>query len=228
MLSSATVVSVGAAGWIVHWSATVAWSAWAALSTSGGNLGDTDDRLVERVVVLICAATLAVVLTWLLVGLLVCSVDIVLATGAGAETASVTRPGLLRPRLARALVSAVAGAAVASGHPAAAGDDRTSHLPHRLEGLAVPERPYGGVRTHRVGADESLWSITADLLAARTGSQESGPARSPVTHQAISRVWPRLHRLNRDRLGDNPHLIHPGTKLRLPAWATVPTRGAIR
>ena len=249
MLSLVSLVGAGAAGCVARWSASTTESAWAALWGRGA-LGGTAGRPVEHVVVLVCAATLTVVLTWLLVGLLVCSVDVVRARRTGGGTAFVTRAGPFRPRLARALVSAVA-AAVASGSPAAAAsnpdpatggpltdgvDHRTPHLPQRLEGLAVPDRPYGGVRTHRVAAGESLWSITADLLAARTGSHESRPGTRPgtrpatraATNRTISRAWPQLHRLNRDRLGRDPHLIHPGTKLRLPAWATVPIRGAIR
>jgi hypothetical protein len=216
----ALVVTVGVDLWGVQWSTSVAWS----VCTAVADLDGTADRLVEQVVVLLCAATLTLVLVWLLVSLLVCSVDAARrgaarpATRSGSAVAPADDGGFFRPRLVRTLVSAVAGVAVVTGSAAAAAPrSDTSPLPDRLAGLTLPDRPYGGVRTHRVEAGESLWSITADLLPT-----------DRVTDRAIRRAWPGLHQLNRDRLGRDPDLIHPGTTLRLPVWATVPTRGATR
>ncbi len=217
----------------MYWSVSAARAERAALADAGA----PGDRVVERVVVLLTATTLTLVLVWLLLSVLVCTIDAIRAaarttaagqvvpgTDIGPRALSDAVPGagpggLLRPRLVRALVSAVAGAAVASSSAAATSDgpDR-SPLPERLDGLSLPDRQYGGVHTHRVAAGESLWSITADHLRS-----DADP-----TSRAVSRAWPRLHRLNRDRLGPDPDLIHPGTTVRLPAWATVPTRGATR
>jgi nucleoid-associated protein YgaU len=169
---------------------------------------------VEHVVVLVCGVTLTVVVSWLLLSVLVCLVDGVLH-GLDADG----RRGLLRPRLAQSVASAVLGALLVSSSGADAtgvpGPGRPV-LPHRLEGLALPDRPYGGVRSHRVEAGESLWSITRELLPAS------------ASDLAVARAWPGLHALNRDRIGADPDLIRPGTALRLPAWASPPTRGATR
>ena len=208
----AIVLGAVVLGPVMRWSISAARSEWAALAGAGAR----GDRLVEQVVVLLSATTLSLVLVWLLLSVLVCSVDAVRATPRHTAAGS---SGLLRPRLVRVLVSAVAGAAVASSSAAAStGGPGRPPLPERLEGLALPDRQYGGVRILRVAAGESLWSITADLLR-----RDAEPA-----DQAISRAWPRLYRVNRDRVGPDPDLIHPGTTLRLPAWATVPTRGATR
>ena len=193
--------------------------------------------LVEQTVVLLCAVVLTVVLVWLAVSMAVCLADALRCGGprrhgrrGAAELPTVTGTGgLLRPRLARWLVAiAVGSVATASAAPAGASATGSSgrrpaatspagpELPRALDGLPLPDRPYGGVRTHQVRPGESLWSITAAHL-----SPDAATA-------AVARGWPRLHRLNRHRVGSDPHLIQPGTTLRLPAWGTAPTRGATR
>jgi len=55
-----------------------------------------------------------------------------------------------------------------------------------------------------VGAGDSLWSITDDLLG---GASDT----------AVARAWPALYEANRDVVGRDPNLIHPGQELVVPA-----------
>lgn len=57
---------------------------------------------------------------------------------------------------------------------------------------------------HDVAAGDYLWQIA---------QQQLGDANR----------WPEIYALNRDVIGDNPNLLQPGQKLRLPAPATVPS-----
>lgn len=60
----------------------------------------------------------------------------------------------------------------------------------------------GPAVTVRTG--DSLWSLTAAAL---------GPLATEID---IARAWPRLYQANREVIGENPHLLHPGQVLRLP------------
>ncbi len=62
-----------------------------------------------------------------------------------------------------------------------------------------------GPRVHVVEPGESLWSITAEALGATAGAAE------------VADAWPRLYAANRDTVGSDPDLIHPGLRLALPA-----------
>jgi hypothetical protein len=199
------VGGVSGVTWLGSWASPALLSAWAGVSRPTRD----PERLVEQVVVLLCAGALPASLLWLSVSVVVCLTD-ALRDGAADRRAG----GLFRPRLVRALVAGAMGAVIASGSGAdAAGEPE---LPRVLDGLTVPDRPYGGVRTHRVVAGDSLWSVTKELLP------------RDAAHRAVARGWPRLHQLNRDRIGADPDVIHPGTILRLPTWASAPTRGATR
>lgn len=78
-----------------------------------------------------------------------------------------------------------------------------------LDGLALPDRQPGTVveppRWVTVRPGDSLWAIARRLLP--TGADD---------HQ-ISAAWQRIAAANRPVLGDHPDLIHPGTRLRVPA-----------
>ena len=75
-----------------------------------------------------------------------------------------------------------------------------------VRGLGVPDRAVG---THlptssvAVRSGDSLWSISADHLP-RT-----------ATDAEITAAWQELYRTNRNRVGETPHLIFPGTTLRV-------------
>lgn len=58
--------------------------------------------------------------------------------------------------------------------------------------------------SHDVKAGDYLWKIAHEKLGDATR-------------------WPEIYALNRDVIGDNPNLLQPGQKLRLPAPAGVPT-----
>jgi hypothetical protein len=207
---AAASVTTGVAGWLALGSVPALRVAWVAM-------GSADPQVqprVEDAVVLVCGTILAAVLAWLALGVLLCSVSAV-RHGVGV----LGEGGLLRPRIARALVATTAGAVVATASSATATrspDPGAPGLLRRLDGLSLPDRSYGGIRTHRVVAGESLWSIAAASLPV------------DATGHDVAQAWPLLHRLNRDRVGPDPDLIHPRTTLRLPAWARVPTGGAPR
>lgn len=164
------------------------------------------DQLVGDTVQLLAAALLTAALVWLVLCSVVCVRDL---GRQGGGTAAPPPPGLLRPRFLRALVVLAVSSAVVSP-PAGAHPGRGPDLPRRLDGLPLPDRVYGVVRTHEVRAGESLWSITADLVRDR-------PRAGPAGQTVVARTWPRLYRLNRHRIGPDPGLIRPGTILRLPA-----------
>ncbi len=159
-------------------------------------------------VVLLSAAGSLLALAWLLACAAVCLADAVCFPHRGPRPA-----GPFRPRFVRALVGLAVGTAVAAAGGAQA--DPLPNAPRGTVALRVPERTYGGVRTHRVQPGESLWSVTAVRLSA-TGSTAD-----------VARAWPRLYRLNRDRIGADPDLVAPGTRLRLPPRTIHPHRGAI-
>ena len=95
--------------------------------------------------------------------------------------------------------------------------------PKDLTGLALPERTTGSTlseatppaarRTAAVRASrtlrvvrpgDSLWSIAADLLPDTSSDRD------------VSNAWHRLHRANAARIGPDPDLILPGTRLVVP------------
>lgn len=126
--------------------------------------------------------------------------------------------------------------------PAETGRHQTQECPRRscsdvLEGLPVPDRPWSAreapptIRSQpervRVRAGDSLWAIAAaHLPAPELTTQHSGaervPDRNPAhrlpppRHAEIAAAWPRWFDVNRARIGDDPDLISPGTRLVVP------------
>lgn len=58
---------------------------------------------------------------------------------------------------------------------------------------------------HVVSRGESLWRIAADRLG------------SDASTERIAAAWPLIYEANREVIGDNPGLIHPGQRLAIPA-----------
>jgi nucleoid-associated protein YgaU len=82
--------------------------------------------------------------------------------------------------------------------------------PPRPEAVTAPgavPRPETVAATWTVVAGDHLWSIAAQTVLARGG--DDGEA-------TIAAYWLRLIDHNRDLVGDNPDLIHPGQMIRLP------------
>lgn len=125
------------------------------------------------------------------------------------------------------LVAGVVGVAFTAGlaAPAMAGQPG----PAGLTGLALPDRVDGSslvvatpgslvrraptehlspVRAVVVRPGDSLWSIAAALL------------RDHASDAAVDTAWHRLHRANLARLGPDPDLILPGTRLVVPDLTT--------
>lgn len=132
------------------------------------------------------------------------------------------------PAAARLLVTAALGLTVGATATAPAHADPAGSTPPDgstgLTGLALPDRATGAApqpQASRTAAlrpaavvvrrGDSLWSIAADLLP-------DGAAAGDVTT-----AWHRLHHANVARIGDDPDLILPGTRLVVPE-PLAPTR----
>jgi hypothetical protein len=138
------------------------------------------------------------------------------------------RPAVVRgvPRWAARVLLAACGVAVLTAVPAHAGPgagpgepgldglpypDRATGAVHRAEarhaaaGLLPRPRPEPGpLDAVRVRPGDSLWSISAERLG------RDADAAAIAQHTAA------LHALNRPVVGDDPDLIRPGQRLRLP------------
>lgn len=199
---------------VVLWRATAADRA-AALGGSP-TLADLVTALAGVVVV--------VALAWL--GLLV--VLIALEPVAGRRlTGWAACPAGLR-RLLLVLCGVAAASALAlPAQAAGSGDDGSGRqqVSALLDGLPMPDRPSGaatpgaddtgGLRpaaartvhetaTHGVRPGDTLWDIAAKRL------DHPRPA-------ATERAWRVIYAANRDVIGTDPDLIHPGTTLRVPS-----------
>ena len=119
-----------------------------------------------------------------------------------------------RPRRGRTLAAVVlAGTAAVAGAPAFA-DLAGLPLPDRTTGAAVAATAptaLGRAHTVVVHGGDTLWSISARLLG------------GGATDARVTRTWHRLHRANLARIGPDPDLILPGTRLVVPR-ATPPHR----
>lgn len=159
-----------------------------------------------------CATVLAVALGWLW---LVTSVTVAqVLAGAAPSGAGATR----RLVLLACGVAAVAATTVPAHADGGPGDTRRAV--QQLVGLSLPDRavapatptpepPTRTVATPRAGDDvryvvrpgDSLWSI----------------ARAhPAAGEDVERRWRAIWAANRDVVGTDPDLIHPGQALRLP------------
>ena len=181
----------------------------------------------------LCGAAVLACTAWLLLGLLLA----LLAAAAVRLSPSGPLARLLSsvaarctPALVRRVAATAVGVALAAGvaAPALADTGPRTPAPARapaagttgpatgLVGLALPDRATGPAPVaasalalrarpvHVVRPGESLWSISAALLPADVGDA------------AVDRAWHRLHAANRERVGPDPDLVHPGTRLVVP------------
>ena len=124
--------------------------------------------------------------------LLACGVALVGATTVPAGATSGTSGGLSGLPLPDRASGAAAPAASVPGTPAP------------RAGWAASARPAPAVDAVVVRPGDTLWA-----LAVRHLPPGAGPA-------AVTACWQRIHELNRDVIGDDPDLIRPGQRLRLP------------
>lgn len=134
---------------------------------------------------------------------------------AARRSRAVPRPLRRAVLLACGVALTTSGTAVADA-PQDAPHDTSHEAPVEvlLSGLPYPARAHDAAApaaapgatgpTVTVRPGDSLWSIAARQLP---------PGASDA---AVARTSALLHRLNRDVIGDDPDLIHPGQRLQLP------------
>ncbi len=192
--------------WVVATALAAASTAWLLPMASADGPAAFDDLLVRT-----CAAVGLLGTGWLWLAATV--------TVAEAVRGRPTRtPGV--PAGLRRLVLVACGTGLAAGLavPAQAtpGDVHTDRRPPAvLAGLPFPDRAVGlpghalrstgpvrttgdDARTVVVRPGDSLWELAA-------------------VHLGDARRWPEIYALNRATIGADPSLIHPDTRLRLPA-----------
>lgn len=115
--------------------------------------------------------------------------------------------------------------AAAPGDPREATGPGAGFATALLDGLPMPDRPFGAVPAGRSAPGTRARSATAratgvDRVGVRVGdclwslaARDLPPRAGPGRVAARTRA---LHALNRDRIGPDPDLLLPGTELRLP------------
>lgn len=186
--------------------------AWGA-PRCAGRVADLEATAFPVVLAAALELALLAVATWLLV--------VTGLGGLGGHGVRVARR--LTPRLARALLFAGVAGVLATG-PATAQDSPVD--PAELDGLSLPDRPSsmvppvepgsapvpstapttprGDDATVEVRPGDSLWSIATTHAPTSTPTHDLG---------AATRRW---FDTNRDVIGDDPDLIHPGQRLTVP------------
>ncbi|MFC7727090.1 LysM peptidoglycan-binding domain-containing protein [Nocardioides sp. GCM10028917] len=175
---------------------------------------------VPQVLVAACATGLALSLAWLW---LVTSLTV-----AEVVTGSVPRRG----GAARRWVLLACGAAVVAGTalPAHASGGDGAEV---LAGLPLPERAVAPATsaTSATSAhpDAPAAAPGEDPYVVRSGDSLWSIARAhPASGTDVEARWRAIWRHNRDVVGDDPDLIHPGQALRLPDTHTDPKDGERR
>ena len=109
--------------------------------------------------------------------------------------------GLLAALASTSTALGTAAAATATPAPAVS----APQLAARAATAVTPATRVAAPATYVVRAGDSLWAIAARHL---------GPS---ATDAAIAAEWPRWYRANRAVIGDDPGLIHVGTRLVVPS-----------
>ncbi|HYF73806.1 MAG TPA: hypothetical protein VD864_13340 [Nocardioides sp.] len=193
--------------WLLATASAGALVAWTAPLAAGGPAEPAFDDLVVR----LCSAVAVVGAAWLW---LATSVTVVEALRGCAPS----RRGLPAPL--RRLVLAACGAGLVAGlsGPAVAtpGEVHTDRGPAgALAGLPLPDRAVGlpGRASVATGPLRPA-AAAAPSVVVRPGDTLWDLA---ATHLGEPRRWPEIYALNRAAIGADPGLIHPATRLRLPA-----------
>jgi hypothetical protein len=170
----------------------LAWTAWPLLDRS------TWTRAAPLADLLAGGASALALLVWawLALGMAACWH----AAVRGAPSA----PGWT-PRLARVLVAGAVGIALPTV-------DASADTTGLLHGLQVPDRTVGTVATVRAGQPDRQ-----SALVVRPGDCLWDLAESRLPRAAspadVDRAWRALYRWNRSRVGPDPDLLRPGTRL---------------
>ncbi|QWZ06741.1 LysM peptidoglycan-binding domain-containing protein [Nocardioides panacis] len=170
-----------------------------------------------------CAAALLACTGWLVATgalLVLARLGRLLAPGSPAWARLAETATRACPAVARGAVTALLGVAVGAAASTPARADVGGQVPGAagLTGLALPDRatgaaPAAGARATGTGPvlvrpGDSLWSIAEGLL----------PAGAP--DPAVDAGWRALHAANRGRIGPDPDLLRPGTRLVVPDLLT--------
>ncbi|WP_134764561.1 LysM peptidoglycan-binding domain-containing protein [Nocardioides sp. 1609] len=204
------------------------WASMAALTavTAGWAAAGVDlDARLDLVLVDVATVALALCAGWAWV---VTTVVLAQVLRAGA------RPGPARPLrgvpawAARAVLVAC-GLAVLTAAPGQASDGAHAPAPApaappSLDGLPLPDRPSGPARPPAPPAgraDRSDPAPAAGRVVVRPGDSLWSIARSRIApaaadDAAVARATAALYAANRDAVGPDPDLIHPGLHLRAP------------
>jgi len=190
-----------------------------AAATASVRAGGVASEAFADLLVRGCAVATLLAATWLWA--VTCLVAVQCAHGRTATTRGV--PAVLRSVVLLACGAALVGASTvpAGATTGTSGGLSGLPLPDRASGAAAPAvpvpatparsarraasaRPAPAVDAVVVRSGDTLWA-----LAVRHLPPGAGPA-------AVTACWQRIHELNRDVIGDDPDLIRPGQRLRLP------------
>lgn len=123
------------------------------------------------------------------------------------------RTGRFAPRIVRLVVLSACGAGLAAGVAAPAMAEPRAVLPevHLLDGLPLPDRVVDVQHVHQVDRHRSP---APDRVKVHAGDSLWQLALEHDTD------WQTLYAANRDVVGPDPDLIHPGQRLVLPTSDT--------
>lgn len=151
-----------------------------------------------------CAATAVVLAPWTVRRLVAAALGLTVVTGPAAAAAAV--PAEPSTASSATAVVQVHPRARLGTDPAAAGSQLDQRAVSARLGADLPplDRPAGDAYVVTVGPGDCLWSIAGRHL---------GPQ---ATDAEIAAAWPRWYVTNREVIGADPNLLHPGQQLMAP------------